>query len=102
SLTPPSRGQSDVAAMSCSSARQCITEGSAMPVSAEVATLFLDELARRNIEVKLDDEGNYTLDGSGLSIKVSLENLSRDFECDRDADRIVTFVDSITNLLVLP
>jgi hypothetical protein len=73
-----------------------------MPVSAEVATLFLDELARRNIEVKLDDEGNYTLDAYGLSIKVSLENVSRDFECDRDADRIVTFVDSITNLLVLP
>jgi hypothetical protein len=73
-----------------------------MPVSAEVATLFLDELARRNIEVKLDDEGNYTLDAYKLSIKVSLENVSRDFECDRDADRIVTFVDSITNLLVLP
>src|SRR5262249_43907386 len=74
----------------------------AMPVSAEVATLFLDEVARRNIEVKLDDEGNYTLDACGLSIKVSLENVSRDFERDRDPDRIVTFVDSITNLLVLP
>jgi len=73
-----------------------------MPVSAEVATLFLDELARRNIEVKLDDEGNYILDGSGLSIKVSLENVSRDFERDRDPDRIAMFVDSITNLFVLP
>jgi hypothetical protein len=73
-----------------------------MPVSAEVATLFLDELARRNLEVKLDDEGNYTLDAYGLSIKVNLENVSRDFERDRDADRIVTFVDSITYLLVLP
>jgi hypothetical protein len=73
-----------------------------MPVSAEVATLFLDELARRNIEVKLDDEGNYALDVCGLGIKVSLENVSRDFERDRDPDRIVTFVDSITNLLVLP
>lgn len=73
-----------------------------MPVSAEVATLFLDELARRNIEVKLDDEGNYTLDARGLSINVSLENVSRDFERDRDPDCIVTFVDSITNPLVLP
>ena len=85
-----------------SSERQCITEGPAMPVSAEVATLFLDELAGRNIEVKLDDEGNYTLDARGLSINVSLENVSRDFERDRDPDRIVTFVDSITNLLALP
>jgi len=73
-----------------------------MPVSAEVATLFLDELARRNIDVKLDDEGNYTLDACGLSITVSLENVSRDFERDRDPDRIVTFVDSITNPLALP
>lgn len=73
-----------------------------MVVSAEVATLFLDELARRNIEVTLDDEGNYCLDAHGLSLKISLENLSRDFERDRDPDRIVTFVDTITNSLVLP
>src|SRR6516225_1737367 len=73
-----------------------------MSVSAEVATLFLDELAKRNIDVKLDNEGNYTLDSWGLSIKISLENVSRDFERDRDPQRIVTFVDSITNLLVLP
>jgi hypothetical protein len=73
-----------------------------MPVSAEVATLFLEELAKRNIDVKLDDEGNYTLDACGLSIKVSLENVSRDFERDRDPDRVVTFVDTITNLLALP
>jgi len=73
-----------------------------MPVTAEVATLFLDELTKRNIEVNVDDEGNYTLDACGLSIKVSLENVSRDFERDRDPNRIVTFVDSITNLLVLP
>jgi len=73
-----------------------------MPVTAEVATLFLDELTKRNIEVNVDDEGNYTLDTCGLSIKVSLENVSRDFERDRDPNRIVTFIDSITNLLVLP
>src|SRR5262249_5592602 len=78
------------------------TGGSLMPVSVEVATLFLDELARRNIEVKPDDEGNYTLDVCGLSISVSLENVSRDFERDRDPHRIVTFVDSIVNLPVLP
>jgi hypothetical protein len=73
-----------------------------MSVSAEVATLFLDELAKRNIDVKLDNEGNYTLDSWGLSIKISLENVSRDFERDRDPQRIVTFVDAITNFLVLP
>ena len=79
-----------------------ITEGCTVSVSAEVATLFLDELARRNIDVKVDDEGNYTLDACGLSIKVSLENVSRNFERDHDPDRVRTFIDTITNLLVLP
>jgi hypothetical protein len=73
-----------------------------MPVSAEVATLFLDELAKRNIDVRLDDEGNYTLDACGPRIKVSLENVSRDFERDRDPGRVVTFVDTITNFPALP
>src|SRR5262245_8754705 len=74
----------------------------AMSVSAEVATLFLDELAKRNIDVKLDDDGNYCVDAGGLTMTISLENLSRDFERDRDPDRVVTFVDTITNVLVLP
>src|SRR5262249_46759385 len=73
-----------------------------MSVSAEVATLFLDELARRNIAVKLDDDGDYSLDAGGLKMKISLENLSRDFERDRDPERIVTFVDTITNFIELP
>jgi hypothetical protein len=70
-----------------------------MSVSAEVATLFLDELARRNVEVKLDEEGQYTLEACGLSIKISLENVSRDFERDRDPGRVVAFVDTITKFL---
>jgi hypothetical protein len=73
-----------------------------MSVSAEVATMFLDEMARRNIDVKLDADGQYSLNARGLSVKISLENLSRDFERDRDPDRVVTFVDSITSLLELP
>jgi hypothetical protein len=73
-----------------------------MSVSAEVATLFVDELARRNIEVKVDDDGNYAIAVNGLTMKVSLENLSRDFERDRDPDRVVSFVDTVTTLLELP
>jgi hypothetical protein len=73
-----------------------------MSISAEVATLFLDELARRNLEAKLDEDGNHTLDACGLSLKISLENLSRDFERDRDPDRVVRFVDTILNILMLP
>src|SRR5262245_5040331 len=77
-------------------------KGSPMSISAEVATLFLDELAKRNLDVKLDEEGNYTLHACGLSITVSLENVSRDFERDRDPDHVIRFVETITNVLVLP
>src|SRR5262249_19978945 len=73
-----------------------------MSVSAQVATMFLDEMAKRNLEVKVDADGNYSVDVCGLSAKISLENLSREFERDRDPERIVTFVDSITCLLELP
>jgi hypothetical protein len=73
-----------------------------MSVSAEVATLFLDEMAKRNIEVKLDADGNYSLDLDGLTTRISLENLSRDFERDHDPERVVTFVETITGSVELP
>ena len=73
-----------------------------MPVSAEVATLFLEELARRNIPVRVGPGGGYEIELPGGTSTVTLENLSRDFERDRDPDRVVTFVDSILTRLGQP
>src|SRR5262245_45062165 len=55
-----------------------------MTVSAEVATLFLDELARRNIPVKVNEDGNYLVEINGTTITSSLDNISREFERNRD------------------
>src|SRR5262245_31769723 len=73
-----------------------------MAVSAEVATLFVEELARRNIPVKVGEDGGYEIEMNDLKLKISLENLSRDYARDRDPDRITNFVDTITNLIEDP
>jgi hypothetical protein len=73
-----------------------------MAVSAEVATLFLDELARRNIPVKHGEEGGYEIEIDGTKATIQLENLSRDFARDRDANRIKNFVDTITASIKIP
>lgn len=67
-----------------------------MGVSAEVATLFLDEMSRRNIPVKLGPNGGYQIEQSNFIYTVSLANLSRDFADDGDAGRVTRFVDAIT------
>src|SRR5262249_18020878 len=64
-----------------------VAEEPIMAVSAEVATLFLEELARRNIPVSVNDEGYYVIERGGLTLTINLENVSRDFEEDRDAGR---------------
>lgn len=66
-----------------------------MAVSAEVATLFLDELARRGIPVTVAD-GGYEIVRDGITMTVSLENLSRDFARDRDPEQVTRFVDTVT------
>jgi hypothetical protein len=70
-----------------------------MPISAEVATLFVDEMANRGVPVTLNQDGDYTVAYGDTTATINLENLSRDFERDRDPDRIRTFVDSITREL---
>jgi hypothetical protein len=73
-----------------------------MPISAEVATLFLDELARRDIAVSVDEEGYYIIDRNSLTCKINLENLSRDYAQDRDPERVVHFVNAILSQMERP
>ncbi|MCI0464530.1 MAG: hypothetical protein L0Z62_46965 [Gemmataceae bacterium] len=44
-----------------------------MTVSAEVATLFLDELARRNIPVKVNEDGSYVIEITDQGIRAFAE-----------------------------
>jgi hypothetical protein len=73
-----------------------------MPVSAEVATLFLEEMARRNIPVQIGEGGGYEVEVNGSTSTISLENLSRDFARDRDPERIKNFADTITSAVQIP
>ncbi|MBY0456215.1 MAG: hypothetical protein K2V38_02640, partial [Gemmataceae bacterium] len=73
-----------------------------MAVSAEVATLFLEELARRGVPVKLGKEGGYEVQVGDLTATIQLENLSRDFARDRDPARVADFVDTILAKLEIP
>jgi hypothetical protein len=73
-----------------------------MAVSTEVATLFLEELARRNIPVKLGQEGGYEIEVNGSKQTIQLENLSRDFARDRDPALVARFVDNVTRAVRIP
>lgn len=73
-----------------------------MSISAEVATLFVEELARRNIPVEVSDEGVYQIEVGDERLSISLENLTRDFETDRDPQRVIDFVDTVTQPVVIP
>src|SRR5262249_17305962 len=78
------------------------TQEPLMAVSAEVATLFLEELARRNIPVTVDDKGGYVVDLNGYKVTAHLDNISGEYERDHDAGRIVRFVDSLGTVPRLP
>jgi hypothetical protein len=73
-----------------------------MAVSAEVATLFLDEMARRSVPVKLGPDGGYQVVQNDFTSTISLENLSRDFADDRDPERVTRFVDAIVRQVLVP
>lgn len=87
-----------------------------MAVSAEVATLFLEELARRHVAVVPNEEGGYVLaipvtitktskdavDVQVRTVTVHLDNLSRDYAADPDPARITHFVDACTKEVQLP
>ena len=72
-----------------------------MSVTAEVATLFLEELARRGIPVTVAD-GGYQIDRDGTTVTISLENLSREFARDRDPGQITRFVDTVLCRPLIP
>ena len=73
-----------------------------MSVSAEVAALFVAELERREIPVEVGDEGVYLIEIGDELLRISLENLTKDFEADRDPQRVIDFVDTITQPVVIP
>jgi hypothetical protein len=73
-----------------------------MSVSAEVATLFLDEMARRNVPVNLGSDGGYQVTQDNFTYTISLENLSRDYAEDRDPTRVARFVDVIVRQVRVP
>jgi hypothetical protein len=73
-----------------------------MAVSVEVATLFLRELAARGVPVRVRADGVYEVRQGGGVNAVSLENVSKEFERDRDPDRVKRFVESILTAPVLP
>lgn len=63
-----------------------------------VQKLFENELRRRGLPYSIDpDSGRYAVDIAGAQILVSLDNLERDFAGDRDAGRVVQFVDAIVD-----
>ena len=73
-----------------------------MSLSAEVAALFVDELDRRDIPVELGDDGIYQIEVGDEVLSISLENLAKDFEVDRDPQRVIDFVDTVTKPVVIP
>jgi len=73
-----------------------------MTVSVEVVTLFLRELASRGISVEALDDGRYAVQTEAGTNTISLDNISKDFEQDRDPDRVRRFVDTILSPIKLP
>lgn len=73
-----------------------------MSTPSEVATLFLTDLARRGITATAKPDGDYEIAVGDTTYTISLANVSRDFARDRDPQRIVTFVDSITRQVRVP
>jgi uncharacterized protein YtpQ (UPF0354 family) len=65
-----------------------------MPGTA--ASLFEQELTRRGVTFSFDREtGRYKVQHEGLELFVSLDNLARNYERDRDSAHITGFVDAV-------
>jgi hypothetical protein len=57
-------------------------------------------LEKRKIKYKgPDSEGLYKVDVNGLEITVNLENISRNYERDKDPEIIINFVNQTLNTL---
>jgi hypothetical protein len=73
-----------------------------MAVSVEVATLFLREMTARGVRVRACEDGRYEYEGPGGPNTISLDNISKEFDRDRDPERIRSFVESILTSPVIP
>src|ERR1700693_3090943 len=61
-----------------------------------VAVLFEQELARRGVAFRRDQETTrYLIEHRGSELFVSLDNVEREYNQDLDASRIARFVDSV-------
>jgi len=61
-----------------------------------VSALFEQELTRRGVSFRLDDETHlYRIEHHGGNLLVSLDNLARAYHRDPDESRITTFVDVV-------
>src|SRR5215467_11359241 len=65
-------------------------------MSDPVTALFEQELTRRGVWFSLDNESHrYRIEYQGGKLLVSLDNLARAYNRDRDESRIASFVDTV-------
>ena len=65
-------------------------------MSDPVSAIFEQELTRRSVSFRLDNESHrYCIEHQGGKLLVSLDNLARAYNRDRDASRIAFFVDLV-------
>jgi len=74
-----------------------------MFASPELLDMFVKDVERRGLPAPVaKDEDHFEIFANELTVTVSLENLARDFETDRDVTRIAHFVDAIVEVLNQP
>ena len=65
--------------------------------------LFEAELDKRKVKYSgPDSEGLYKVDVNGIEVTVNLENISRNYERDKDPEIIMNFVNQTLNLFETP
>src|SRR5262245_62869095 len=70
--------------------------GRGSPMSLLVSVLFERELTRRGVSFSFDNESaRYRIEHQGGRLLVSLDNLARAYNRDRDQSRIASFVDAM-------
>jgi hypothetical protein len=66
-----------------------------MSGSPEVRSLFLQEMAAHNLEPEPLEDGSYFLKLGGLTFTLNLENISKEYEADREPAHVKRFVETI-------
>src|SRR5690242_7802399 len=70
---------------------------------ANARELFERELQSRQFAFSIAEDGRYRIEsGDGGTLLVSLDNIAREFERDRDAALIERFVDRVLSPLEVP